>query len=280
MRGLLRPTLNIPKPPSRSRKRLPSASQRCAPSRAHPRAVEADRLEHARELRVDRARPQLEALAPTRLDELADAEAARGAGQGRLHRPDCNARRPVPLPDSQRVEPHGRPPSPRRPGTTTRRTSSGTSARSRPRSRPARPCSRSAVGARGTYQLLVGLVFMGAFAVGAALLLRAGWRVPGGVLAVATVAMVPTVGQAFERLIGVWPNVLEDGLGILEDFKGGALRARARDDRRRADRLRGSSASPSSSSTVTLAVVVRRRSSSCRRSWTSRASTTARRASS
>ena len=43
---------------------------------------------------------------------------------------------------------------------------------------------------------------------------------PGGVLVVATVAMVPTVGQAFERLIGVWPSVLEDGLGILEDFKG------------------------------------------------------------
>ena len=74
--------------------------------------------------------------------------------------------------------------------------------------------------ARGTYQLLVGLLFMGAFAGGATLLLRAGWRVPGGVLVVATVAMVPTVGQAFERLIGVWPSVLEDGLGVIEDFKG------------------------------------------------------------
>jgi hypothetical protein len=74
--------------------------------------------------------------------------------------------------------------------------------------------------ARGIYQLLVGLFFMGAFAAGAALLLRSGWRVPGGVLAVAVVAMVPTVGQAFERLIGVWPSVLDDGLGILEEFKG------------------------------------------------------------
>jgi len=75
-------------------------------------------------------------------------------------------------------------------------------------------------GARGTYQLLVGLLFAGAFAAGATLLLRTGWRVAGGVLAVATVAMVPTVVQAFERLIGVWPDVAEDGLGVLEDFKG------------------------------------------------------------
>ena len=42
-------------------------------------------------------------------------------------------------------------------------------------------------------------------------------------LVVATVAMVPTVGQAFERLIGVWPDVAGDGLGVIEDFKGGLL---------------------------------------------------------
>jgi len=78
-------------------------------------------------------------------------------------------------------------------------------------------------GARGTYQLIVGMLFTAAFAAGALQLLRSGWRVPGGVLVVASVAMVPTVGQAFERLIGVWPDVAEDGLGVIEDFKGGLL---------------------------------------------------------
>jgi hypothetical protein len=76
-------------------------------------------------------------------------------------------------------------------------------------------------GARGTYQLLVGLLFAGSFGAGAALLLRRGWRVPGGVLVVASVAMVPAVGQAFERLVGVWPDVADDGLSLLEDFEGG-----------------------------------------------------------
>jgi hypothetical protein len=74
--------------------------------------------------------------------------------------------------------------------------------------------------ARGTYQLLVGLVLMAVFAVGAALLLRSGWRVPGGVLAVTAVLMVPTVGQAFERLIGVWPSLLEEGPEIVQSFEG------------------------------------------------------------
>jgi hypothetical protein len=75
-------------------------------------------------------------------------------------------------------------------------------------------------GARGTYQLLVGLLFMAAFGAAAAWLLRTGWRVPGGVLVVAAVALVPTIGQAFERLIGVWPSVQQDGLSILDEFKG------------------------------------------------------------
>ena len=75
-------------------------------------------------------------------------------------------------------------------------------------------------GARGTYQLLTGLFFAVVFAGGAILLLRRGWRVPGGVLVVATVALVPAVGQAFERLVGVWPNVAEVGLDVLQDFQG------------------------------------------------------------
>ena len=44
---------------------------------ASPGAVEADRLQHARELRVDRLAPQLEALAPARRDELANAQTDR-----------------------------------------------------------------------------------------------------------------------------------------------------------------------------------------------------------
>jgi hypothetical protein len=78
-------------------------------------------------------------------------------------------------------------------------------------------------GARGAYQLLLGLFFLGAFAAAAVVLLRAGWRVPGGVLLVAAVAMVPTAGQAFERLIGVWPDVTADGLGVLEGFEPALL---------------------------------------------------------
>jgi hypothetical protein len=74
--------------------------------------------------------------------------------------------------------------------------------------------------ARGTYQLLVGLVLIAAFGAGAGLLLRSGWRVPGGVLAVTAVLMVPAVGQAFERLIGVWPSLLEEGPEIVQSFEG------------------------------------------------------------
>jgi hypothetical protein len=60
--------------------------------------------------------------------------------------------------------------------------------------------------ARGTWQLLLALLFLFAFGAASLLLLQAGWRVAGGALVVTTVAMVPTVGQAFERLIGVWPD--------------------------------------------------------------------------
>src|SRR6188768_2729354 len=63
---------------------------------------------------------------------------------------------------------------------------------------------------RGIWQFLVGIVLMAAFGAGAALLLIRGWRVPGGVLVAAAVALVPTVGQAFERLIGVWPGIVDD----------------------------------------------------------------------
>ncbi len=73
---------------------------------------------------------------------------------------------------------------------------------------------------RGIWQFLIGIVLMGAFGLAAASLLRAGWRVPGGVLAATTVALVPAVGQAFERLIGVWPSLLEEGPGLIQSFQG------------------------------------------------------------
>ena len=113
----------------------------------------------------------------------------------------------------------------------------------------------------------------------AAWLLRAGWRVPGGVLVVATVAMVPTIGQAFERLIGVWPSVAAGRARDPGGVQGRAVRARARDDRRRADRLLARRL-PVRLRDRDARRRVRRRSSSCPRSSTSRASTTARPASS
>jgi hypothetical protein len=64
--------------------------------------------------------------------------------------------------------------------------------------------------ARGTWQLLVALLFLVAFGAGSLLLLQAGWRVAGGALVVTTITMVPTAGQAFERLIGVWPDAPTD----------------------------------------------------------------------
>jgi hypothetical protein len=73
---------------------------------------------------------------------------------------------------------------------------------------------------RGIWQLLVALAFFSALAVIAAALLQAGWWVPGGVLTAAAVTLVPAVGQAFERLIGVWPDVPEDAPSALEDFQG------------------------------------------------------------
>ena len=54
--------------------------------------------------------------------------------------------------------------------------------------------------ARGFWVLLVSLVFVGAYAGGAALLLRAGRRIPGGIVAAAAVSFVPLTGEAFERL--------------------------------------------------------------------------------
>ncbi len=73
---------------------------------------------------------------------------------------------------------------------------------------------------RGVWQLLVGLLLLAVLAGSAAVSLRAGWWVPAGVLTAAAVTVVPAVGQAFERLIGVWPSVAEQGPSAFEDFQG------------------------------------------------------------
>jgi hypothetical protein len=59
---------------------------------------------------------------------------------------------------------------------------------------------------RGIWQLLVALAFAAVFVALGGLCLRTGWWVPGGVLVTAAVAMVPAGGQAFCRLISVWPD--------------------------------------------------------------------------
>jgi hypothetical protein len=73
---------------------------------------------------------------------------------------------------------------------------------------------------RGIWQLLVGLVLVALFAGAAFVLLGAGWRVPGGVLVVAAVVLVPAVGLAFERLIGVWPDIELDPFALTDEFEG------------------------------------------------------------
>jgi hypothetical protein len=40
------------------------------------------------------------------------------------------------------------------------------------------------------------------------------------VLVTAAVALVPALGQAFERLVGAWPNVIEEAPTATEDFQG------------------------------------------------------------
>src|SRR5262245_3306600 len=193
----------MPKPPSRSRKRLPSASQRCAPSaRAHVRSkpivlrtrANCGLIVRAQSSRLSPCRASTSSRMPRSLTPLT-VTAAAGTGRPRCH--------------------HGR-------------VDTVATARDEPARRYdprhilwyfgalAAALSASATvgsvgsGARGTYQLLVGLFFAAAFGLGAVLLLRSGWRVPGGVLAAATVLMVPATGQAFERLIGVWPSLRDD----------------------------------------------------------------------
>jgi hypothetical protein len=73
----------------------------------------------------------------------------------------------------------------------------------------------------GLWILLTALAFIGGFALAAALLLRRGWWVPGGLAAALAVVVFPAVGIAFLTLIGIWPD---DGfLEPLRDFSGSAF---------------------------------------------------------
>jgi hypothetical protein len=68
--------------------------------------------------------------------------------------------------------------------------------------------------------LIAAVAFFGAYAVGARLLLRATWWVPGGLGTALAVAMVPAVSVAFFKLVHVWPKDLGDPF---DDFSGYTL---------------------------------------------------------
>jgi hypothetical protein len=72
--------------------------------------------------------------------------------------------------------------------------------------------------ARGTWILLVSLAFLAVFAALSAALLRAGWWIPGGVLAAMAVTFVGPAAAAFERLIGVWRGAAS--LDPIQEFEG------------------------------------------------------------
>jgi len=72
--------------------------------------------------------------------------------------------------------------------------------------------------ARGAWILLAALGCSAALAALAAALLRAGWEVPGGVLATMAVTFAPVAAGAFEKLVGVWPHA--SPLDPLEAFQG------------------------------------------------------------
>jgi hypothetical protein len=73
---------------------------------------------------------------------------------------------------------------------------------------------------RRAWIFVAAVVLLAAFVVGAWLLLRARWSVPGGLAAALAVAMVPAVSIAFLTLIHVWPEHLGDSF---DDFSGYTL---------------------------------------------------------
>jgi hypothetical protein len=74
---------------------------------------------------------------------------------------------------------------------------------------------------RGVWLLLASLAFLAAYAGLSVSLLRAGWWVPGGVLAAMAVTFVGPVGAAFERLIGVWRTSLS--FDPFQEYEGTAV---------------------------------------------------------
>jgi hypothetical protein len=72
--------------------------------------------------------------------------------------------------------------------------------------------------ARGTWVLLVSLAFIGVYAALSFGLLRAGWQIPGGVVAATAVSFVPIAGAAFEQLVGIGATkVVPDSGTVLGD---------------------------------------------------------------
>ena len=59
---------------------------------------------------------------------------------------------------------------------------------------------------RDVWELLVSLAFFAVYAVGAAIFLRAGWWIPGGLSAAIAVAIVPAIGYGITKLIGTLPT--------------------------------------------------------------------------
>jgi len=78
--------------------------------------------------------------------------------------------------------------------------------------------SRVHPSARGLWILLAALAFLAVFAVLAAALLRAGWTVPGGVLAAMAVTFVVPAAIGVLRLVGFWRD--EAGLAPLREYEG------------------------------------------------------------
>ena len=73
---------------------------------------------------------------------------------------------------------------------------------------------------RSLWILIATLGFLVAYSVGAWLLLRSSWWVPGGLAAALAVAMMPAGSIAFLRVIRVWPEHLGNPF---EDFSGYTL---------------------------------------------------------
>src|SRR6478735_6894677 len=71
---------------------------------------------------------------------------------------------------------------------------------------------------RGVWILLTALTFFAGFALTAAILLRRGWSVPGGLATALAVGVFPAVAVAFLALIDVWPG--DPFFQPFEDFSG------------------------------------------------------------